>query len=141
MARIKLSLPQKVVFSTEIVVRNDDINYGGHMGNERILIYCQEARIRYLMQKKMSEKNILNMSIIMADAAVVYKSEAFFGNQLRIDLSLEDFNEHGFDFIYCFYHLPSEKVMAQAKTGIVFFDYHARKLAKAPAGLKDLLGA
>ena len=52
MPRIKLELPEKLVFSTEIPVRITDINYGGHLGNDSILSIVQEARVRFLNEYK-----------------------------------------------------------------------------------------
>jgi len=54
--RIKLELPEIMVFSTEIPVRITDINYGGHLGNDSILSIVQEARVRFLNKYNYSEK-------------------------------------------------------------------------------------
>ena len=47
MARIKIELPEKFIFSTEIPLRISDINYGGHLGNDAVLSIAHEARIRF----------------------------------------------------------------------------------------------
>lgn len=44
MSRIEIQLPEKFHFTTEIVVRVSDLNYGNHVGNDRILTLMQEAR-------------------------------------------------------------------------------------------------
>ena len=48
MARIKLDLPERFPFSTELRVRITDVNYGGHMGNDSLLGLLHEARVRFL---------------------------------------------------------------------------------------------
>ncbi|RLA62944.1 MAG: thioesterase [Epsilonproteobacteria bacterium] len=138
MARIKLSLPEKPVFSQKLKVRVDDINYGGHMGNDAILKFCHEIRLNYLESLGQSELNCFGKSIIMSDAAIQYKSEAFRGEEIEVKISLDDFNPYGLDFLYQFLKTSGEEI-ARAKTGIVFFDYQNKKIAKAPKNLKELL--
>lgn len=43
MARVKIELPEKFIFKTEIPIRIDDINYGGHLGNDTVLFTYYEA--------------------------------------------------------------------------------------------------
>ncbi len=40
MARVRLDLPDKFLFTTEIPLRVSDINYGGHLGNDAVLSPC-----------------------------------------------------------------------------------------------------
>ena len=48
MARIKIDLPSKIAFSTNIPVRITDLNYGGHVGNDTVLTIIHEARMQFL---------------------------------------------------------------------------------------------
>ncbi|EQC44895.1 thioesterase family protein [Bacteriovorax sp. Seq25_V] len=133
MARIKLQIPEShPVFETKVSLTVNFINYGGHMGNDAILTLCQEARIRYLKSLGFSELNYFGKSIIQADAAIVYKGEGFLGDELTVKLYLDDLNEYGMDFFYLFTNETTGKEIARAKTGIVFFDYEARKISKRP---------
>lgn len=138
MARIKLSLPEKAVFSQKLTIRIDDINYGGHMSNDAILRFCHEVRLNYLKSLEQSELDLFGQSIIMSDAAIQYKSEAFHGEEIEARLYLDDFNPYGLDILYLFLKGSGEEI-ARAKTGIVFFDYQTKKIAKAPQDLKHLL--
>ena len=47
MARIKIDLPAKFSFSTNIPIRITDINFGGHVGNDTILSIIHEARAKF----------------------------------------------------------------------------------------------
>lgn len=137
MARIKLSIPDsEVIYKTIIPLTVNFINYGGHMGNDAILTLCQEARIRYFRSLGFSELDYFGKAVIQADAAVVYKSEAFLGDELEIRLYVDDLNEYGLDFFYVFINLSNQKEVARAKTGIVFYDYDARKICKRPLDFK-----
>lgn len=137
MARIKLDMPENFHFSTEIKVRISDINYGGHLGHDSILTLTHEARVRFLNKYGFSEINIDGVGLIISDAALVYKSESFYGETLIIEIAVIDFSQYGCDFIYKITEKGSGREVARAKTGIVFFDYGKRKVAPVPEKFKQ----
>jgi len=134
MVRLKLDFPEPAIFSTDIQVRVDDINYGGHVGNDRFLTLIQEARIRlFRALGYRDEASILNQTgIIITDAALVYKSELFLGDKVRIEIGITDQNKYGFDFFYRINNLESNKISAIIKTGVVSFDYSLGKVIQFP---------
>lgn len=138
MARIKLDLPEKFDFSTEIRVRINDINYGGHLGHDSVLTLTHEARVRLLSSYGFTEGNIDGPGLIVSDAVIVYKSEAFYGEILLIEIAVLDFSQYGCDFVYKLTQKENGKEVARAKTGIVFFDYEKRKVAPVPEKFKSL---
>ena len=140
MARVKIEVPERFQFTTEIDVRVDDINYGGHLGNDALLSLLQEARVRMLAQHGMSELDVGGAGLIMADAAVVYKSEAFHGDRLRIDVAVVEMTDAGCEFVYVVTNAASDKEVARAKTGMVFFDYARRRIVRVTDKFKDALG-
>lgn len=131
MARIKIALPEKIIFETELVLRISDINYGGHLANDAVLSIVHEARIRFLQQLGYSEKNIEGLGLIMTDAAIVYKNQGFHGDRLTIKISIDEFTKLGFDLFYLLTNQDGKEV-ARVKTNITFFDYKANKLAGIP---------
>lgn len=133
MARIKITLPDHTDFVTEIALRIGDINYGGHLGNDAVLSLVHEARVRLFASLGFAELDIDGLGIILTDAAVVYKAEAFYGDRLRIALAVDEFNRYGCDIFYRLSNTETGKEVARAKTGLVFFDYAARKLHAVPA--------
>lgn len=139
MPRIKLELPDKFIFTTEIPVRITDINYGGHLGNDSILSIVQEARVRFLNKYNYTEKDIDGLGIIMTDCAIVYKSESFYGDILEIKIGIKDFFKYGCDIYYQIINKKSGKDVAVIKTGIMFFDYKKRKRARVPEKFLELL--
>ncbi|SCK27155.1 thioesterase family protein [Vogesella sp. LIG4] len=136
MARIRLELPSRFIFDTRIQVHIGDINYGGHLGNDAVLRLAHEARLRLLKQHGYSELDIEGLGLIMTDAAVVYRAEAFHGDLLRFQLALIDFNQYGCDIAYLVSDDKTGKEVARLKTGIVFFDYQSRKIAPIPAAFR-----
>ena len=138
MVRIKIDLPAQYIFETEIPVRITDLNYGGHVGNDVLLSIMHESRMQWFAALGYpSELNIEGLGVIMTDAALVYKSETFYGETLRIQLALTDFNTYGFDVVYRISGKQSGKDTSHAKTGIVFFDYSARKIRPIPEAFQE----
>lgn len=137
MARLQLDLPDQFSFTTDIPVRITDLNYGGHVGNDTILTIAHEARVLYY--RSLGFKNELNfegsVGHIISDAAIVYKSEAFFGDLLQVQIATNDFNKYGFDMVYLITNKSSGKEVARVKTNIVCFDYDKKKVAAIPANL------
>ena len=58
MARVKLQLPEAFTFSTDLDVRVSDVNYGNHLGNDRMVTLLHEARLRFLTHHDFAELNI-----------------------------------------------------------------------------------
>jgi 4-hydroxybenzoyl-CoA thioesterase len=134
---VKLDLPETFLFATEVILRVSDINYGGHMGNDAVLALAQEARMRFLSSRGWSEQDVAGVGIIMADAVIVYRSEAFYGDVLTIDVAVADMGVLGCDLLYRIVNKVSGKEVARVKTGIVFFDYVRRKPAPVPKEFRE----
>ena len=137
MARTKLDLPEIFDFSTDIPVRITDINYGGHLGNDSLLSLLQEARLQFLQKYAYSEKDVEGRGIIMLDAVVVYRSEAFYGDTLSIEVAVAEVSGHGCDLIYRVTQKNSGKEVARAKTSVAFYDYEKRKVVEVPEGFRS----
>ena len=138
MSRVRLKLPDQFLFTTEIPLRVSDINYGGHLGNDAVLSLAQEARMRFLRSHGWTEQDVTGVGIIMTDAVVVYRSEAFYGDVLTIDVAVADIGEIGCDFLFRMVNKASGKEIARGKTGIVFFNYANRKPSSVPAEFRSV---
>ena len=138
---VRISPPENVppLFRTGLSVRIGDLNYGNHLGNDRILSFCHEARVRYLTALGFSELDFLGDGLIMRDASAVYKGQGFFGNRLDIDLWAGDFWPYGFSFTYLLVRQKDQGEIARAKTGMVFFDYTEQIKVKKGAEVEKAL--
>jgi acyl-CoA thioester hydrolase len=134
MARVKLSIPEHTIFTTDIAVRITDINYGNHLGNDALVSILQEARMQWLTSNNYTELNIGGAALIMADLAVEYKAESFYGDTLNIAISIGEITKISFEMFYEISTTRNDKkiLIANAKTGIVCFDYDARKVINIP---------
>lgn len=132
MARLTLELPETFVFSCQQVVRVTDLNYANHLGNDAMISLLHEARCQFLAQFGFSESDIDGLGLMVTDLATIYKAECFAGEELTFEVGVMDFNKYGCDVIYRVTKNEGQTLVAQAKNGVVFFDYHQRKLAHVP---------
>lgn len=139
MPRITIDLPDTYLFRTEITVRIDDINYGGHLGHDRFFTLAHEARMRFLKDNDLCEENIYGSGIIMADAAAVYGAESFYGDRLLVRIGSGEISRSGFELIYLFSSFEDDSEVARVKTGMVFFDYAERKVVRIPEQFINIL--
>jgi acyl-CoA thioester hydrolase len=142
MSRVKIKFPdEKPLFTATISVRINDINYGGHVGNDAILTIVHEARMLMLASNGYTEMKAGGNSMIMADTMLAYKNEAFYGDVLNIDIYATEITRLSFDLLYRVSVAKDGKQMdiAHVKTGMVCFDYDARKVVAMTAALQDWL--
>lgn len=130
--RIKLKENLPICFKTTVKVRITDLNYGGHVGNEMLLVYAQQARVDFLAHMGYGELTLAGKGIIMTDAAVVYRSEAHAGETLEVAVALDDRTKVGFDLYYTLQEKTSSRLVGRVKTGIVCFDYATKRLSPLP---------
>ena len=129
--RIRLQIPETVLYEHPISVRATDMNYGGHLGNDRLLVYAQEARAAWLANLQCHELSIFGTQIILADAAIQFQNEAFLGDQLSVSLHLGKPNRYGFDLYYRV--LKGDVSIAEMKTAVLFRDNETHELCSPPA--------
>jgi acyl-CoA thioester hydrolase len=140
MPRIKIELPECFSFSTEIPIYINHINYGNHLDNSALISLVSEARVRFFKALGYTELNVEGCGIIVADVAAQYKSEAFHGEVMVFEMAANDFNKYGCDLVWKVSDQASGREVARGKTGIMFFDYAARKAAAVPAAFVAKVG-
>lgn len=143
MARVKIVLPDTFAFNVEIPVRITNLNYAGHLANDQILGIMHEARMKFFEDLGCTELDAFGAGTIMADAAITYKNEGFYGDVLTIFIAPGDVSAHGFDLYYKIVKdvNSSPITIAHGKTYMVCYDYKARKMVKLPAILKEKITA
>lgn len=134
MPRTKIELPGKFFFETIIPIRITDLNYGNHVGNDTILSILHEARIQYLQNFGYGELNFGGVGLIMSDVAIEFKSEVFYGEKIIASVAISEFSKFGFEVFYKLEKENTEKriLVVIAKTGMVCYNYTAKKIASVP---------
>jgi acyl-CoA thioester hydrolase len=139
MARIHIELPEQFAFSTDIALYGSHMNYGGHLDNALLLTVVSEARVRFFKSLGYTELDVDGVGIVVSDAALQYRSEAFHGEVMVVRMTASDFGSKGCDLLWCMNEQLSQREVARGKTGIVFFDYSTRKTAPVPSAFRARL--
>lgn len=140
MSRVTIEMPDHFPFSCTIPVRISDINYGNHAGNDAILSIIHEARMQFLKHHGYTELNLGGSGSIMADVAIQFKNEAFYGDQITAYVAVKNIWKISFDL---FYKLETknqdgtEKLIANAKSGMICYDYDKKKIVSIPVAVKE----
>lgn len=134
MARIRIELPPAFKFTTDIPVRITDLNYGGHVGNDTILSIIHEARAQFFKSFGYNENDFGGTGTIMADVVINFKKELFYGDMIHASVAVLNISRASFDVVYL---LAKENVIvAEARTGMVCFDYVKKKVTSIPEEVK-----
>jgi len=135
MQRIKIEQPSTYVFSTHIPIRISDVNYGNHVGNDAFLSLVHEVRLQYLLSLGYTELSLGGAALIMADAAIEFKSEMYYGDVVKIEVAATGFTAVGFDLVYkmTVEREGQQKIAGLAKTGMLCFNYATKKMMAIPA--------
>jgi 4-hydroxybenzoyl-CoA thioesterase len=138
MAKISILLPETFTFSTELDVLTQHINAGQHLANEQLVALLNEARMRFMATLPLTAFNIPARAFINTDLAVIYKSEAHYGDRLKIEVAADDFNKYGCDFVYRVTQAANGALVATAKTAMLMFDYEKKQLKLVPENFQAL---
>ena len=135
MNRTRITLPASFNFQCLIPVRITDLNYGGHVGNDTVLTIIHEARMQFLAQAGYTEMEFGGAGMIMADAAIEFKTELFYGDQVMVSVAANEFSKIGFNLYYKLEKKSGEKLLrvAIAKTGMICYDYDKKKIVSVPS--------
>lgn len=133
MARLSLQFPEnQFCFSTHLTVRITDINSANHLANDSMISMISEARARFLFAFGIQENQADGTGIIVTDLATTYKAEAHARDQLLFEVGVMDFNKYGGDIIFRITRPADGKLVAMAKSGFVFFNYHRSGVVNMP---------
>jgi len=138
MARIKIKLPEKFDFSTEMPIRACEINQGNHLAATAILPIAMEAQLLYMEHLGVMKLDTRGDGFITADTAIVFKSQAFYGQTLKIEVCPADLGRKTCDFICRITCKETGDEIALVKIGAAFFSYKTQKLIDVPAEFRKL---
>jgi len=133
MPRVKLAEQAKYEFTYPVTLQPRDINYGGHLGNDSIVVLVNIARVNMFRSMGFSENDLGDgrTGIIMSDLAVNYRAEGFLFDELTIDTHIGEMESSNFRIFHRISRGDTRIALAEA--GVVTFDYSNRKIGQVPA--------
>lgn len=139
MARVQIPLPEQFMFSTDIALHVSHMNWGGHLDSAQLLVVVSEARERFFVSLGYSQTNIEGLSLVMADAAQRYLSEAFYGDVMIVQMSISEWYDKGFDLTWRMINGSNDSVVALGKSAMLFMDVAVGKPQTTPLAFRERL--
>jgi acyl-CoA thioester hydrolase len=119
-------------------VRFRDLDPMGHVNNAVFLTYIESARVAFLRQLG-AAPTLEDMSIIVARIEIDFRAPVRLGDEVEISARVSRFGDKSFDLDH---ELRVEgRIVAEAKTVLVTYDYSKREAVPIPRDWREKLAA
>ncbi|MCK5737427.1 MAG: thioesterase family protein [Spirochaetaceae bacterium] len=141
MPKVKIARQEYYGFSTTLTIRVSDLNYGGHLGYDKVLTLAHQARLEMFRIWELSELNLGdgNTGLVAGDAAVNYLGEGFLNDLLLVEIQPVELGAIGFRLAHRFSNRETGADIALAEIGFIGFDYQQRKPHRLPVSFTEQL--
>lgn len=139
MPQTKIEPNFTVLFACNLQVRVADLNYGNHLGNDRILSYFHEVRVLWLSHHNLSEHDVGGCGLIMTGTNIEYLKQARLHQFLTLTLGAREVGKARFTIVYKLKDSQTQQTIALGETHMGCFDYPRQKPARAPQSLLAIL--
>lgn len=138
-------------FDILIPVTFRDLDAFGHVNNAVYATYLENARLAYFAQlltmpvlpphlvKAMDGPGAGEPSLILADLAIAYRSPAMMGETVRVQVWVSRLGTKSFDMSYRLLEAASGRLIAEAKTVLVAFDYAQNRSVPLPQRWREAM--
>ena len=132
MQRVKINLPSRILFSYSFTIEKEDINEANHMGNERILNFANDIRVKMFNQLGLKLNDEINgHGTIVANHSIHYKNEGFLNDAIICHAGVDTITECSFDLIFHFVK-SNGSTLAILRSGCVYYEYNCKKIRQLP---------
>jgi acyl-CoA thioester hydrolase len=132
MPKVKLHRYPEYPFETRLRVRVGDLNYGAHLGYDRLLGLVHQARLELFSTWNITETDLGDgaTGLVVGDLVVNYLGEGFLHDDLRIQMTALEIGTIAFRLAHRI--TRGDQDVALVETGFVGFDYNRRMPARLP---------
>lgn len=78
-----------VTYTSIQKVRIDDVNFGGHLGHDRLITLLHQARVEMFASMGVSEIDCGGEHMVMRRIEIKYSHQSFLNDQLQVEISLD----------------------------------------------------
>lgn len=136
MTRIEIEISEKILYQYTFTIKETDINYAKHMGNERILVFANSIRSEFYKHLNLLEGDWdEGHGTIVANHTIKYVSEGFLNDEITCNVGVANITTCSYDLIFHFLK-KNNKTLALVRTGSVYFDYHDKRIREIPDSFK-----
>jgi acyl-CoA thioester hydrolase len=111
------------MFTHSIQVRFRDLDALRHVNNSVYLTYLEETRIAYMRAHGTGSVLETERGTIMARSELDYRFPATLGDTLVIEMCVGDIRGSSFEFLYRITRQSDSRLIAEAKTTMVCYNY------------------
>ena len=133
-----MSAPYTV--STEVQVRFRDSDAMGHVNNAVYASYLELGRMRY-WTRATGETDFSRCGLILARLEIDYRSAAELDTPLTLWTRVSELRNSSFHMEYRLEETGTRRLIAEAKSVQVCYDYAARKVRRVPEELRRQIRA
>lgn len=113
-------------------IQQEDINKGNHVGNERSLLFFENAREEFLQSLGFSELSIgENAGMIQKSARIEYQKQLYLGDRIEVRILKILIQNLFFTFFYEIYNQEGE-FCVEGETKMLAYDYEKKRVRKLP---------
>jgi len=122
-------------------VRVNDLNYGAHLGYDRLLTLVHDVRLKLFSKLEVTELDLGDgkTGVIAVDAALSYRGEAFLHDSLLFETKPVEIGSGSFRLAHRVTNVKTQKLVALMEIGFAAFDYSSRRPASLPDGIREKL--
>ncbi|WP_338958561.1 acyl-CoA thioesterase [Fusobacterium vincentii] len=126
------------MFTFYYTIKQEDLNYGNHVGNERALLFFQWTRESFLRQNNLSETNIGDGSgFIQVEATVQYKKQLFLDQKIEVRITKIEIK--GLKIIFEYEIYTGKELAITGTATVLAYNYEEQKIKKIPAKFKEIV--
>ena len=119
-------------------IKQEDLNYGNHVGNERALLFFQWTRESFLRQNNLSETNIGDGSgFIQVEATVQYKKQLFLDQKIEVRITKIEIK--GLKIIFEYEIYTGKELAITGTATVLAYNYEEQKIKKIPTNFKEIV--
>lgn len=119
-----------MVIALEVTFRDTDAM--GHANNAVYLTWLECGRIGYWRQMVGPGADYAKVPFVLGRAEIVFRAPAHVGERLRLGVRLSRLGNRSFDFVYRLEGEQDGRVLAEAVTTQVMYDYAERASTPMP---------
>lgn len=121
-----------------IAVRLRELDGVGHVNNAVLVSYLEDARNAYLMEGR-GRRRLEEVDFILARTEIDYRSPAHLGDALEVLLRPMRIGTKSFELEYVVRETASDRLIVEARTVVVSYDFRRHAAQAIPADLRAML--
>ncbi len=127
-------------FQYPVEVRFADLDALRHVNNAVFLTYLESARIAYWLQVT-QRTGLASLDMILARTEIEYRSPVMFGESLVVGVRTASLRRASFVMEFRVEARGGERLVAEARKTLVYYDFTAQRSQPLPAGIRAHLKA